>query len=289
MSAVTGIAATLLGAGFGTGLWLIVDGVTRRPRPSPGGLGRFAAMMTGRGPVRLAGVIAAIAFVGWTTGWPVGGLLAGLAVWALPGMLIGGERARLLRLRTVEAIATWTESLVATMESAAGLEQAIITTASTSPPLIRGHVQALSAALREGVRLPAALRAFAADLADPVADPVVAALLLASRQGAARLSDPLRVLAAGARDEVSARRRVEKSRAKAATDARLIIITTVVMAVGLVAFSNDMTRPFSSAGGQVVLALVGVLFAVGIRWLHALSRQDEPVRVLDLDSRAVPR
>jgi tight adherence protein B len=287
------LVAVLCGAGVGLGLLLIAGGVRRRPRPdsSPGAtIGRLAG---GRGPVHVAAVLVAAAVVGLVTGWLVGGILAGLAVWALPGTLMGAERARAARLRRLEAIATWTESLRDTLSAAAGLEQTIMATAGSAPAAIRPQVVGLAEALRRGVRLPEALRAFAVDLADPVADTVVAALLLASTQGAGRLSEPLGLLAAATREDVAAQRRVERSRAKAATDARMIIGTTLAMAFGLVVFNRGFLRPYDSTAGQIVLAIVGLLFAIGFRWLHRLSRQAEPDRVLVLDAAldtvAVPR
>jgi Flp pilus assembly protein TadB len=200
----------------------------------------------------------------------------------LPGLILGAEQVRQVRLRRLEGVATWVESLVATLSGAAGLEQAIITTASTAPAPIRPHVTAMAAALRGGVRLPDVLRGFARDVADPFADTVAASLLLASTQGAGRLADPLTLLAAAVRDEVAAQRRVERGRAKAATDARLIIAATLVMAVGLVVFNRGYLRPYDSVTGQVVLAVVGVLFAAGFLWLTRLARPRDLPRVLDL-------
>jgi hypothetical protein len=277
------LVAVLCGAGVGLGLLLIVGGLRRQTRPdrAPGAV--ITRLAGGRRPVHLAAVIVAAAVVALVTGWLVGGMLAGLATWALPGMLLGAERARAARLRRLEAIATWTEALRDTLSAAAGLEQTIMATSATAPAAIRPQVIGLAEALRRGVRLPDALRAFATDVADPVADTVVAALLLASTQGAGKLAEPLGILAAATREDVAAQRRVERSRAKAATDARMIIGTTLAMAVGLVVFNRNFLTPYDSTAGQIVLGVVGVLFAVGFRWLHRLSRQTEPDRVLDVD------
>ncbi len=278
------LVPVLCGAGVGLGLLLLAGGLRRRTRPANAGAGVVARLSRGRGPVHLVAVLVAVAVVALVTGWLVGGVLAGLAVWSLPGMLMGAERARAGRLRQLEAIATWTEALRDTLSAAAGLEQTIMATAGAAPAAIRRHVVGLAEALRRGVRLPDALRAFAADLADPVADSVVAALLLASTQGAGKLGDPLGLLAAATREDVAAQRRIERSRAKAATDARMIIGTTLAMAVGLVVFNRGFLRPYDSMVGQIVLAVVGVLFAIGFRWLHRLSRQADPDRVLALDT-----
>jgi Flp pilus assembly protein TadB len=272
----------MFGAGFGLGLYLLVLGWRRQPRPETQTGGRLQRFAAGRGPVHVAAALVAAALVALATGWLVGGLLAGLAVWTLPGILTGAERARQSRLRRLEGIATWTESLVATLSGAAGLEQTIIATAPTAPVPIRAQVIALADALQRGTRLPDALRAFGTDLADPIGDTVVAALLLAAREGAGRLAEPLSLLAAAAREDVAAQRRVEKGRAKAATDARLIILTTLAMAVGLIVFNRSYLTPYDSAAGQVVLAIVGGMFAVGFRWLHQLSKAKPLPRVLDL-------
>jgi tight adherence protein B len=277
------IEEILLGAGFGLGLWLLVTGVRRQLRPTTApGSGRLARMARGRGPVQLAAALVAAAVVAVATGWPVGGLLAAIAVSTLPGTLLGAERGRQQRLQRLEGIATWTESLVATLSGAAGLEQTIIATAYTAPTSIRGPVVFLAEDLRDGVRLPDSLRRFSFNLADPVGETVIAALLLASREGAGRLAEPLSLLATAAREDVAAQRRVEKSRAKATTDARLIIMVTLAMAVGLVVFNRGYLHPYDSAVGQVVLAIVGGLFAVGFRWLHKLAQHKEVSRVLDL-------
>jgi tight adherence protein B len=278
------LVAVCCGAGVGLGLLLLAGGLRRRSRPraaSGTAVGRLAG---GRGPVHLAAVLVVAAVVALATGWLVGGMLAGLAVWALPGILKGAEQARTARLQRLEAVAAWTESLRDTLSAAAGLEQTITATAATAPAALRPHVSALAQALNRGVRLPQALRAFAADLADPVADTVVAALLLASAQGGGNLGEPLSLLAAATRENVAAQRRVERSRAKAATDARMIIATTLAMAVGLTAFDQGFLDPYDSAAGQIVLAVVGLLFAIGFRWLHALSRQTEPDRILALSA-----
>ena len=277
------IQQILLGGGFGLGLWLLLAGARRRPRPvaRPDG-GRLARLVRGRGPVQLAAALVAAAVVALVTGWPVGGLLAGVAVWTLPGTLLGAERARQLRVQRLDGIATWTESLVATLSGAAGLEQTIIATAPTAPAPIRAAVVLLADALQRGVRLPDALRAFNLNLADPVGETVIAALLLASREGAGRLAEPLSLLAVAAREDVAAQRRVEKNRAKATTDARLIIMVTLAMAVGLVVFNRGYLHPYDTVTGQVVLAIIGGLFAIGFRWLHALAQHKPVPRVLDL-------
>src|SRR5438094_111914 len=84
-----------------------------------------------------------------------------------------------------------------------------------------------------GQRLVPALRAFADDLADPTADLVVAALVVAAGTHAGRLGDLLGALARAARDEATMQLRVEAGRARTRTAVRVVVGSTTAMAVGL--------------------------------------------------------
>ncbi len=282
---MTAVAA-LCGALVGLGIWMLIAGI--RSSHSTTGEAPSATLLRitrGRARLYLAAVVGVAAVVGLLTRWPVGAVLSGLGVWALPDFL-AAERQRIAQVAQLEAIAGWTESLRDTLAAAAGLEQAIIATAPTAPEPIRAPVVLLADAVQAGVRLPDALRAFGATLADPTGDLVVASLLLASTRAARNLADQLGALAAATREDVAARRRAEKGRAKAATDARIVIGTTLVMAVGLIVFNRSFLHPYDSLAGQIVLAVVGVLFAVGFRWLHKISDIPPRERVMAVDAAA---
>lgn len=272
--------AALLGLGFGAGVWLAVTGLSRRPRrPAGTTAGVWARLGGRRALLRLATAVAAAAMVGLVTRWPVAGLLAGIAVWVAPAALAGARASTRAQAR-LEAVATWTETLRGTLQAAAGLEQAIIATAGTAPEPIHAEVNGLADAIRSGVRLPVALRAFAADLDHPDADRVVAALLLASTGHARNLAEQLEALAAAAREQAAARLRVHTEWSTTRTSVRVIIAITVLMATGMIAFNRDFLAPYDTAGGQVILALVGAMFAAGFLWLTRMSRIAEPPRVL---------
>ena len=114
-----------------------------------------------------------------------------------------------------------------TISAAAGLEQAILATEPVAPAPIREQVVLLAARIRRGQRLPDALRAFAAETADPTADLVVAALLLAAEQQARDLAQLLGSLADSARQHAVMRMRVAAGRARVRTAARIIIAVTM--------------------------------------------------------------
>lgn len=282
--------AALLGAGVGLGLFLVYLGL--RPidpddPPPPhrwGGPLRLGLAEPERRRlfVRVAVAVAAGVVAGVLTGWVVGALLAGLACWALPGIL-GPDRGRAERLDRIEAVATWTEMIRDTLSAAAGLEQAILATAPLAPAAIRPEITELAARIRGGDRLVPALRGLAARLADPTVDLVVAALVMAAEQQARQLADLLGSLAQAAREQVSMRLRVEAGRARSRTSVRVIVGTTVGFAVGMVVLNRPYMAAYDSPTGQVVLLAVGVLFTVGLGWLQRISTIDEPARLLMVD------
>jgi tight adherence protein B len=286
MSPATRLAA-LLGAGTAIGLLLILRGflgaITEQDRSFT--LPRrtaVARLLAGRRPGdsrRLAVAVGVGVLVGMVTRWPVAAVLAAVAGWVLPG-LIGPDRDHKRRLARIEAVATWTESLRDTLGAAAGLEQAITATAAMAPTPIRDEVTRLAARLRRGDRLAVALRAFAVDLDDATGDLVVTALVMAAERNARHIGDLLTSLASAARDQASLRMRVMAGRARIRTSSRVITAVTLSMAAGLVLFNNRYLIPYDNATGQLVLVVVGALFAFGFAWLSRVSRIQEPERVL---------
>ncbi len=280
MNAVA-VLASVLGAGVAAGLLLIAYGLRRIPRGQPS---RRPARLTREQVMRLAACLAAAAAVGLLTRWPVGAVLAGVAVWTLPRFL-GADRAQQTALARTEAVAAWAEMLRDNLSAAAGLEQAIIAAADVAPAAIRDEVTQLAAAIRAGMRLPEALVAFRDQLADPTADLVVRALAQAAHRQASKLADLLTELAEVARKRASVRLRVAAGRARVRTSARVVTATTIVFATGLVALNRPYLSAYDTATGQLVLLLIGGLFAAGFAGLTRLGRVGDtptPVR-LDVD------
>jgi len=279
---VTGSAAlaALLGAGTGLGLILVFTGLRgTTASPDPRWRHVLARARQQATVPRVTGTLAAAAAMAVITRWPVGTLLAGLAAWFLPPVL-GPDREHVKAVQRIEAIASWTEQLRDTLAAAAGLEQAILATAPISPEPIREQVAALATRIHRGERLPAALRAFAADTADPAADLVVAALLLAAEQQARDLGRLLSSLADSARQHASMRMRIAASRARVRTAARIIIAVTVLLTAGMLTWSRAFLHPYGSPLGQVVLALVGGCFAAAFWWLHKIAGFGDEARIL---------
>ncbi|WP_232792518.1 type II secretion system F family protein [Actinacidiphila yeochonensis] len=213
------------------------------------------------------------------TSWPVAGILTAVGVLTLPGLL-GSDRGAARRTERLEALATWTEMLRDTLAAAAGLEQAVLATAGIAPAALKHELQHVARALRSGRPLPGVLRDFARSADDPLADVVVAALVMAAEQQTSHLSRLLGELAEAVREQVAMRQRVSAGRASVRTGIRVTVIVTLGMAVGLVVLNRPYMAPYDSLSGQAVLAVVGALFAAGFVCLTVIGRLDEPVRLL---------
>jgi hypothetical protein len=231
-----------------------------------------------RANLRIGLAVGAAVIVGAATGWPVGALLAGLAGWGAPGLL-GGAKGRAENVARIEAVAGWAEMLRDTMAGAAGLEQAVIATATVAPLAIRAEVVTLAVRL-EGERLVPSLRVFADEVADPTCDLVVAALILAAEHQAQRLGELLGSLAHAARDQATMRLRVDAGRARTRTSVRVIVGATGGLALGLAVLNRGYLAPYDTALGQLVLLLVGAVFASAFIWLSKMTRPTSVERFL---------
>jgi hypothetical protein len=255
----------------GAGLCLVIAGARRSPTAVAERSARRAALDTRR--LRHGGLAVAAGLVAFlVTRWPVAIPLAMLAVLGLRGLAV---RPAGHVVEKIEAIASWTEMLRDTLAGAAGLTQALIATAPICPRAIREDVNTLGSRLSNGVAVEAALRAFADEVADPAADVVVAALLMAATERAHRLGDLLGALAASTREEVAMRQAVEASRASARSAVRTVTGFSLGFVALMVLFARPYLAPYRTAAGQVVLVVVGALFGLGL-WMMAVMVRARP-------------
>jgi tight adherence protein B len=255
----------------------------RRDRRGPRGSAPAAPATVAsgrRGPdwpalVVSAGVGAACAVA---TGWPVAAVVGAGAAYGLPRLL--RQTSGAVSIAKIEAVAAWTEMLQGTLAASAGLGQAVMATAELSPAPIRAATEQLAAQLRAGSHPRDALLQFADSVADPCADRVVCALLLAFTSRAQHLGDLLQALADSTREEVSLRLRIETSRASVRSGVRTVVVFSVAFAAGLALLARSYLAPFGTASGQFVLLAVGALYACGLTLMVALARPPAPVRLL---------
>lgn len=265
----------LLGAGMGGGICLVAWGLswTDNPTARP----KLAELYPDLG-LRATLAVVAAAVVLAVTRWPVALIAAGgLGFFARD--IFGDRRRRASDVDRSVAVAAWTEMLRDTLSASSGLEEAVTATAPLAPPAIQPALAGLTSRLGR-VPLASALAAFADEVADPTADLVVSALILGAQGEAQHLAELLSALADSARDDANMRLGVHAARASTQTAVRVVAGVTVAMVVGLVLLNGSYLKPYASAGGQAVLAIVFALFAGGLVWLHVMSRFEAPARFL---------
>jgi Flp pilus assembly protein TadB len=271
------------------GLFLVVVGLvgTRRPPGPPSrSLVRALALLGVGLPPRarrrrrlLAGAAVAATAVGWlVTGWPVGGLIGGLAAVGVPWLVTAGAAEREM-IAQLEAVEVWTRRLGDLVRTGHGLISAIVTSARTTPAAITEPVADLAAGLRAGADPQLALDRFADALADGKADEVIAALKLHAGDRGQRLSDILTSVAGSAADEVVMRRGVAAKRAEPRFVTRFM--TGLIAVVLVVVFTNTTyAKPYGTWVGQLAL-LAATLLLVGLLvWIRALTQPARQPRFL---------
>lgn len=271
---MNGMTGALIGALLASGVLLIVAGMRATAAP------REARPTVEWQPTALVdgGALFAAIVVWALTGWPAAGVLAGAAAVIAP-KLRGTKRRRHEVMSRSEALAAWAEMLRDTVSAHAGLREAISISARVAPRPIREEVQRLALRSERG-QLTVALRQFAAEVQDPVADLIVAALVVAADRQANRLSDLLGQIAASAREQAAMRIRVETGRARTYASSRALVVITFGFAATLMVFSPSYMEPYDSATGQLVLAIVGMLFAGALWGLVELGRPALAPRIL---------
>jgi tight adherence protein B len=276
VDSVSALVMAALGGLAGAGAFLVILGLTGRQVFTGDVLEPLRRRTASLGMVRVTASAASALVVVATTGWLAGAVLVAAAVLAAP-RLIGGRVGREASIARTEAIASWSEMIRDSIAAASGLEEAIVATASVAPPVIRTEVTLLVGRL-EHQPLPEALSAFGEDVAHPSADLVVAALSIAARMEASDLTGLLSRLAEAIRGEARMRIRVDVGRTRVRTATKVIVGVVAATVVFLAVLNRDYLSAYDSAGGQVVLLIVGGIFATGGWLLMHMAELDVPER-----------
>src|SRR6266545_3731038 len=225
--------ALLVSTVFGLGRLFVFDALVRpEMRSDP------AALLRRAGPRTLAGAVGAMA--GYiATGWPIAALACGAAAAAVPGML---RRAR---------------------DDRASLErrEAIAEVSSR-----------LRDAIRSGIGISDAARAFAERVADPSADLLASALGTSERLGSRNLSEVLDALAEATTSHAGAIREARARQTRNRISARIVAAVPILLLLAIRQANPAYLAPFESASGQVVLAFAFALIWVGYMAMQRAAR-----------------
>jgi tight adherence protein B len=281
------VLALLLGAG----VLLLFDGLTgpserrypfERPRALLDQWLAEAGLATLR-PARLLAVCVGTAAVGGVLVLTVVGSVAVAAVALLAGgyLPVAIVRSR-RRSRRAAQRACWPETvelLAGAVRAGDTLPGALGVVSERGPEALRAPFRAVVADHRLGGDLDGALRRMGVELADPVADRVVATLRLAHRVGGHDLGRVLRTLGAFLREDLAVRREIEARQSWTLVAARVAAASPWLVLL-LVASRPQSIEAFDSPSGVVVLVGGALATAVGYRLMVAMGRLPEEPRVV---------
>jgi Flp pilus assembly protein TadB len=202
------------------------------------------------------------------TRWPVAAVAAVAAVLFLPRIV--STRASRERAAVLEGLEQWTRRLSDMLTASRGLEDALEASVRSAPRAIEPAVARLGRRLSARTGTEAALRAFAAEVNDPAADRIAAALIIATGRRGGGVRDVLNALAVMLAKDVAARREIEAERAQHRTTVKWLTWFVAGFTVFAV-LNRSYSAPYGTFGGEVVLALVVLLYAAGLAWLHHLG------------------
>ncbi len=263
------------------GLTPVRPKAARAPSPS---------VLDGIGGSRVAVGAASGVLVLLATRWALLALMVGAMV-VFWGRLLHDRRADLERCR-IEGIAKWLEDLRDTLRgSAIGAEEALEQVAMWPPDSIAAPLRTFGHRRRQGYRTEDALADLADELAHPTSDAAIAAirLVIGGSTSAGRLHTTVQALAAAARDEVTARERVDRTRAVYQGSMKRLVVIGGLLVAYLKFAGGDLLDAYNTAVGQVVLLVpLGMWFGC-VLWLRSLCRYDVPQRYRIAVPVGVPR
>ena len=292
------IAAFAAAAGLG-GLLLVVVALRPVPAKSVAGIpssplvlrlrrlqtATVGAAGSGAPGARRRQLVLMLALAGGLLAWLITGLA--LMVVAVPFAVVGLPRLlrtppSAARIDRLEALEEWTRNLAGVLAVGVGLEQAITASLRSTPTAIGPQVATLVARLSARWNTDAALRAFADDLDDATGDLVAASLILSARRRGAGLVAVLEGLAASVADDVRTRRAIEADRAKPRSTARAVTFITLGVLV-LLALNRTYVQPYTSASGQVLLAVLLTAYVGALLWMRQMTIGRPTARFLTKD------
>lgn len=282
---MTALIGALLGLAVVGGVILLVVGLQRTPtliRPDRVQTSVLQRIQGARAGVRNAAVGGGIGvLIAIATGMPaLVPICAALGYTAPP---LFGKPSTARGLARAEAIEMWVRGLTGMMTGGIGIEDAIRTSLPSTPTAIRPEVARLVGRLHAQVPIEPALRLWADEMDDRVADLVAAALIMGAGTRRGGVSQALEDLASSVAEQTRTMQRIEADRAGTRTAARFITGLSVAMFAVIVI--GPMGEAYRDPLGQLILLVLGALYALVLRWMTTLSAGKPRPRFLSTPER----
>jgi hypothetical protein len=220
----------------------------------------------------VVGAVAAAAVVLMLTRWPIVAAGVGTLVAGWRFMFAAGEanKAR----RRLDGIAKWLEDLRDLQQgSNLDLVETLTQASARAPKVIEVELVGFASRLAHHVPLSEALCELADELDHPVADTAVAAMVFAAGHASgSALFETFEQLAATARDELTARDRIDRMRLNFERSMRRMLAILAGLLVYLRLVTPETTAPYRTATGQAWMVVPLAIWAGALLWLRSLSQ-----------------
>jgi tight adherence protein B len=276
-----------LGLALGCGLLLVTVAVTTPRRRALRNSGRLTRLLDEAGMPRatVAGLVATSAASALVVGviavailaLPVMGLIGAALGSALPLLVVRRRAAR--RRRDLQR--AWPDAvdvLVSGVRAGVALPEATAALSVSGPEPMRPAFGAFAVEYRATGSFATALDVLQAELADPVADRVVASLRLARDVGGSELGILLRTLSAMLRDESQTRSEIEGRQSWTVAAARMAVAAPW-LTLALLCTRPEAVHAFASTAGACVLGIAAVLSVVAYGAMRRIGRLASDERV----------
>ena len=224
-----------------------------------------------------SGLVAAVA-AQVILGWPAVSVAAAVLGTLAPLSYFGPRRERrraAVQVGLVEA----TAQLRAAIQGGLSVQQALVELAHTAPDALRPDLARLVLDLRLKGLVPA-LVDLRDRLADPLADQLVAALILNDRVGGRQVGPVLDRLAQATRASLAVVEEAKARQSQAVISARVVALVPAVALVGLRVIAPSFMSVYDEPLGQTVLVGCVLWVLIGYGAMRWLGRLPETPRVL---------
>lgn len=278
----------LIGLGVGAGCLLIVLALTTTPNIRVQRESRVARLVhsaavpnvTPRG-VYSAVLISAIALGSVAlivTAIPTVALISAIAGASIPFVILkrrAHTRLKLLRTSWPDAV----DTLASAVRAGMSLPEAIADLSQRGPAELRMSFAIFAKSYRGTGSFSTALEALQNQLADPVADRVIAALRIANDVGGTDLGQVLRTLSALLRQDAATRGDIEARQSWTVAAARMSIAAPWVT-LALLSTRPEAVAAFNSTLGGIVLLGAAVISIIAYRLMLRIGRLPSDQRVI---------
>jgi tight adherence protein B len=277
-----GVMGALIGLLLGAGVLLMIVGFTQPSRPIRVRVQSqyFSRLAQQSGIPRLTGialmglcitssVIAAVLVV-LITAVPMVALIAALASGWIPILLIR-RRGRIHQKAVRKAWPDVVDSLLSAVRAGLSLPEAVCELGVKGPLALRVQFADFTADYRASGSFIESLNSLGTQLADPVADRVIAALRIAREVGGNDLGSVLRTLSLLLREDARVRGEIEARQSWTINAARLAVAAPWIT-LALLSTRPEAMRAYNSAAGAVVLIAASGLSFIAYRSMMLVSR-----------------